>query len=156
MMSLILNTKVGSVRVESSEKGISHISFTQEKKSRSLPHPFLKKASIWLESFFEGDPSPFPWDLLDLSQATDFERRVWKTLWKIPFGETRSYKDIARSINCPRGFRAVGNANGRNPVPIIIPCHRVIAHDGSLGGYSCGLNFKKKLLTHEGVDFREH
>ena len=85
---------------------------------------------------------------LDLG-GTPFQRRVWAALMKIPYGETRSYQDIARAIGHARAYRAVGNANGANPVPLIVPCHRVIESNGGLGGYGQGLGFKKKLLNLE-------
>ncbi len=81
--------------------------------------------------------------------GTDFQINVWKTLLSIKFGETKSYLDIARLINNPFSYRAVGNANNKNPISIIIPCHRVVANDGSLGGYGGGLEIKKNLLNLE-------
>lgn len=87
---------------------------------------------------------------LDLD-GTEFQREAWGAMRKIPFGSTISYGDQARSIGKPKAFRAVGSANGKNPVPIIVPCHRVLASDGSLGGYSLGLPMKRRLLALEGV-----
>ncbi len=84
-------------------------------------------------------------------KGTDFEKRVWKTLLKIPYGRTKSYGEIAREIDLPKGARAVGNACGKNPIPIIIPCHRVVAGNSGLGGYSGGIGIKKRLLRIEGV-----
>ena len=86
-------------------------------------------------------------------EGTDFQRRVWKEISKIPFGETRTYKDLAIAIGKPNSSRAVANACGKNPYPVIIPCHRVIRSDGSLGGYSGkgGVKTKKLLLKREGV-----
>lgn len=86
-----------------------------------------------------------PLDLI----GTPFQKKVWQALQGIPYGALVSYRDIAAAIGMPHAYRAVGNANGRNPVPIIIPCHRVIASDGSLGGYSAGLELKKKLIALE-------
>ena len=82
-------------------------------------------------------------------KGTSFERKVWSALAKIPYGQTRSYKDIAKAIGHPKAFRAVGNANGRNPLPLIIPCHRVIESNGGLGGFGHGLKVKKQLLDFE-------
>ncbi len=84
-------------------------------------------------------------------KGTNFEKRVWKALLKIPYGRTKSYGEIAREIDLPKGARAVGNACGKNPIPIIAPCHRVVAGDGGLGGYSGGIGIKKRLLRIEGV-----
>lgn len=86
---------------------------------------------------------------LDLNQGTPFQRRVWKTLKDIPYGETVSYKEIAETIGHPSAIRAVGSAVGKNPLPIILPCHRVVASDGSIGGFSAGVPTKKKLLALE-------
>jgi O-6-methylguanine DNA methyltransferase len=89
----------------------------------------------------------FPLDL----RGTDFQIACWRALLKIPYGETRTYADIARAVGSPQGFRAVGMANNRNPVAIVVPCHRVIASDGTLCGYGGGLDIKRKLLQLEGA-----
>jgi methylated-DNA-[protein]-cysteine S-methyltransferase len=88
---------------------------------------------------------------LCLTSGTAFQRHVWRAAMHIPFGRVRSYKWIALRIGGPRRARAVGRALGANPVPIVVPCHRVVAHDGSLGGFSCGLRVKRKLLALEGT-----
>ncbi|MBH0188117.1 MAG: methylated-DNA--[protein]-cysteine S-methyltransferase [Nitrospira sp.] len=88
---------------------------------------------------------------LDLSRGTAFQRRVWRTLQRVPFGKLRSYQWIAVRVGGRRYARAVGNAVGANPLPIVVPCHRIVAQDASLGGYSCGLPMKRKLLTLEGT-----
>ena len=88
---------------------------------------------------------------LDLSSGTSFQRKVWQTALRIPYGRARSYRWIASKIGGTRYARAVGNALGSNPVPLIVPCHRVVAHDASLGGFSCGLTVKRKLLDLEGT-----
>ncbi len=82
-------------------------------------------------------------------EGTPFQKMVWKALTRIPYGETRSYKEIARAIGQPNAFRAVGNANGKNPIPLIIPCHRVVESNGSLGGFGHGIKVKRKLLELE-------
>ncbi len=84
---------------------------------------------------------------------TEFERKVYIVVSKIPKGEVRSYKWVAEKIGCPRACRAVGGALSRNPNPVIVPCHRVVKSDGSLGGYSKGIALKKKILKREGIDF---
>ena len=88
---------------------------------------------------------------LDLSRGTAFQRRVWRTLQRVPFGKLRSYQWIASRVGGRRYARAVGNAVGANPLPIVVPCHRIVAQDASLGGFSCGLPMKRKLLTLEGT-----
>lgn len=85
--------------------------------------------------------------------GTDFQHKVWLVLKDIPYGETRSYKWVAEKVGSPKAVRAVGQALKKNPLPIILPCHRVIASDGSIGGYSCGIDVKKWLLRHEGSEF---
>ena len=98
-----------------------------------------------LQIYFDGHRATFP-DKLDLSQATAFQRKVWEMTRLIPFGETRSYARVAEQIGKPGAARAVGQALGRNPLPVIIPCHRVLASDGGLGGFSGGIETKKHLL----------
>ena len=102
-----------------------------------------------LREYFAGKRRDFNF-ALDL-RGTDFQRACWRALVAIPYGETRSYADIARAVGRPQGFRAVGMANNRNPVAIIVPCHRVIASDGTLCGYGGGLDVKRKLLELEGA-----
>ena len=107
--------------------------------------PFARQ----LEEYFAGKRRAFdvPLDL----RGTDFQKRCWQELLKIPYGETRSYADIARAIGNPAAVRAVGLANGQNPIAIIVPCHRVIGSDGSLTGYGGGLEVKRRLLELEGA-----
>ena len=88
---------------------------------------------------------------LDLSLGTPFQQKVWRAIAKIPWGETRSYAELARAVGKPSAYRAVANACGANPVPLIIPCHRVIASDGSIGGFSGGIALKRELLGLEGI-----
>jgi O-6-methylguanine DNA methyltransferase len=102
-----------------------------------------------LEEYFAGKRRNFSF-ALDL-RGTEFQRACWRALLAIPYGETRSYGDIARAVGRPQGFRAVGMANNRNPVAIVVPCHRVIASDGTLCGYGGGLDVKRKLLELEGA-----
>jgi len=109
--------------------------------------PLIKKAASQLDEYFKGKRKVF--DLPLSLNGTDFQIDVWKALQKIPFGETRSYGEIARVIRRPKAVRAVGMANNRNPIVIIVPCHRVIGHDGSLTGYGGGLELKQKLLELE-------
>ena len=107
----------------------------------------LREAQRQLEEYFAGEREEF--SLALEADGTDFQQRVWESLRRIPFGETASYGDIARRIGNPRAVRAVGLANGRNPISIIVPCHRVIGADGSLTGYGGGLERKRFLLALE-------
>jgi O-6-methylguanine DNA methyltransferase len=102
-----------------------------------------------LEEYFEGKRREFSFPL-DL-RGTDFQIACWRALLEIPYGETRTYADIARAVDKPNAFRAVGMANNRNPIAIVVPCHRVIASDGTLCGYGGGLDVKRKLLELEGA-----
>ena len=102
-----------------------------------------------LSLYLEGRLSSFKTDV-DLSSGTRFQKAVWKKLLEVPYGEVITYKDLARAVGSPNGARAVGNAVGANPVPIVIPCHRVLASNG-LGGYTCGVEIKKDLLRLEGA-----
>ena len=103
-----------------------------------------------LEEYFAGKRKQF--DLAFDPEGTPFQKEVWRQLYKIPFGKTVAYKDIAVKIKNPKAVRAVGSANGKNRICIIIPCHRVIAADGSIGGYAGGLKIKRQLLKLEGID----
>ena len=103
-----------------------------------------------LRSYFAGDRDALGRIAVD-PHGTEFQRRVWAALARIPAGETRSYRDLAAAIGSPTAVRAVGAANGANPVALVIPCHRVIAADGTLGGYAGGLHRKRWLLEHEGA-----
>lgn len=109
--------------------------------------PLLDEAARQLTEYFAGKRRIF--DLPLNPQGTPFQKRVWNALCDIPYGETRSYGDIARAAGSPKGFRAVGMANHRNPISIIIPCHRVVGSDGSLTGYGGGLHIKEYLLALE-------
>ena len=111
--------------------------------------PVIKKAAKQLGEYFYGRRKGF--DLPLEFRGTDFQKKVWAALLEIPYGETRTYGDIAKKINNPKGSRAVGMANNRNPIAIICPCHRVIGADGSLTGYEGGLDRKEFLLKLEGA-----
>jgi methylated-DNA-[protein]-cysteine S-methyltransferase len=110
-------------------------------------HPVLRQAARELREYFAGERREFSVPL-DFT-GTAFQNKVWRALRSIPFGETRSYGELAAEIGAPKASRAVGAANGRNPIPIILPCHRVIGSSGSLTGFGGGLPMKKQLLAHE-------
>ncbi len=117
----------------------------------SPAYEFLEEARRELQSYFRGSRFPFnvPCDLQ--GRGGSFQEEVWEALRKIPYGEVRTYGDLASRIGRPGAARAVGGAVGRNPIPIIVPCHRVVGADGSLTGFSSGLRLKAILLEHEGV-----
>lgn len=146
--------------------GVSHSALVVLEFDRGLPPKIAGQAIAWqeseertchvkrqLEDYFTGKRRDF--DLqLDL-RGTEFRKRCWQELLRIPYGETRSYGQIAQAVGSPSGFRAVGQANHYNPIAIIVPCHRVVQSDKSLGGYGGGLNVKALLLKLEGASFRE-
>jgi methylated-DNA-[protein]-cysteine S-methyltransferase len=140
----------------SSRKGIKKIYInkksselnTKEVTKLQPDDPFMFNVFAELKEYFNGQRTDFSVPL-DIT-GTKFQQKVWKELLKIPFGKTVSYKTIAIGIGNVKAVRAVGGANGANPVPVIIPCHRVIANDGKLGGYSCGIKVKEQLLELEG------
>jgi len=104
-----------------------------------------------LEAYFAGDLGALARIPVRFDRGTEFQREVWTALQGIPLGETISYAELARRVGRPSAFRAVGSANGQNPIGIVVPCHRVIAADGKLGGYAGGLDRKRWLLAHEGA-----
>ena len=142
------DSPIGILEIEGTEKSITGIRFVDKKihPDPSIPLP-LKKCCKQLYEYFVGERQEF--DLELLLEGTDFQKKVWKQLKKIPYGKTVSYKDIALAVKNEKVVRAVGSANGRNHISIIIPCHRVIAHNGTLGGYGGGLWRKEWLLDHE-------
>ena len=117
--------------------------------------PLFREVRDWLDAYFRGE-GPDPRDLSLAPPGTDFQRAVWARLLDIPYGESRTYGDIAKDLGRPRGAQAVGQAVGRNPIGIIIPCHRILGAGKKLTGFAWGLEKKKWLLRHEGVDFIDH
>ena len=150
-----MSTPVGTLRLTASERGLQSIAVVRGAHKKPAPlakgpaAATLRQAERELREYFAGRRTRFTVKL-DLD-GTDFQVSAWQAMRRIPFGRTISYGEQARSIGKPKAFRAVGSANGKNPIPIIVPCHRVLAGDGSLGGYSLGLAMKRKLLALEGV-----
>ncbi len=136
----------GNLKIGYTDTAITHVLFTDEKVGGN-PSKLSELASEQLREYFDGKRKVF--DLPLEAQGTEFQKKAWAALLEIPYGETRSYKDIAERVGSPKGFRAVGGANHNNPISIIIPCHRVIAADGGLGGYGGGLETKTLLLELE-------
>lgn len=150
-----IETPIGKLLLAASERGLRYVYFRGAK-------PTARKDEVWIESsdalqpyanqlqaYFRGELREFTCKL-DLV-GTEFQKKCWNALLRIPYGKTCSYADIARQVGSPRGFRAVGRANHDNPIPIIVPCHRVITSSGTLGGYGGGLNVKEQLLRLENV-----
>lgn len=143
-----ISSPVGIIKVTSTPKHIIEICFTKHQVAPvKNPPPCLKLAIQQLHDYFQGTRSSFDFPI-EL-HGTDFQKKVWKALIKVPFGQTTSYGEIAKNIKQPQASRAVGMANNKNRLPIMIPCHRIIGKDGSLTGYAGGLKIKKWLLEHE-------
>ena len=142
---MTIRTKLGPLRIEFSRLGLCRVDF----RGSDLPVA-TDKFARQLQAYASGKPVRFACQL-DLSSGTPFQQKIWRALGTIPRGETRSYAWVARKIGNPRAVRAVGAACGANPVPIVVPCHRVIASGGSLGGFGGGLALKRRLLALEGV-----
>jgi len=146
---------IGDLTLTVSERGLLAINWAWTKLKRNARHQLERsdeEAAPYigeLQEYFSGKRREFTFPL-DL-RGTDFQQRCWQALLAIPYGETRSYAAIARAVGSPRGFRAVGQANHHNPIPIVVPCHRVLTSAGMLGGYGGGLDIKEKLLRLEGV-----
>lgn len=144
-------TGLGTIGIAEANGGITHLFFEgeafPEKEYRKEETPLLTEAGRQLTEYFEGKRRDF--DLPLAPAGTEFMLRVWKALQEIPYGETRSYKEIAAAVGNGNACRAVGLANNRNPIAIVIPCHRVIGTDGSLVGYGGGLDKKAYLLKLE-------
>lgn len=146
----ILQTPIGKLHVTASSLGVCRVDFEHPHiavSTSSDARAHESNAVSQLAAYFAGELTKFtvPLDL----QGTEFQLRVWRALCGIEFGSTITYAEEAARLGQPRAFRAVGNANGRNPVPIIVPCHRVVASGGGLGGYSAGLDRKRILLQLE-------
>lgn len=146
---LYYDSPIGLIEIEGSDAGISAIRFAEGRsdQTQDIP-PVLFACKQQLVEYFDGERKEF--DIhLDLTSATPFYREVWRLVRSIPYGHTRSYSDIAVTIGRPHATRAVGQANGHNPLPIVIPCHRVIGKNGGLTGYAYGLSVKQALLAME-------
>jgi methylated-DNA-[protein]-cysteine S-methyltransferase len=145
----VYNSKVGFLEIEGTENAITKVHFSDKKKSEPYKYlpPVLKECQKQLDEYFNGARQNFSLKL-EL-KGTDFQKKVWEQLQTIPFGETASYKDIAIAVGNEKAVRAVGGANGKNNIAIIIPCHRVIGADGGLVGFGGGLWRKTWLLNHE-------
>jgi methylated-DNA-[protein]-cysteine S-methyltransferase len=151
-----MKSPVGELTLIAAEKGLAAVLWPKDDPARVRVkagmlddrHPVLCRTAAQLKEYFAGTRRVF--DLTLAFDGTDFQKKVWHALLAIPFGETRSYAEIAKAIKHPKAVRAVGAANGRNPISIIAPCHRVIGSDGKLTGFAGGLEAKATLLSLEG------
>ena len=138
---------LGLIRLRANDAGLTEIDFVDREDEAPRPNPLTRRAVAQLAEYFDGRRRTF--DLPLAAEGTDFQQRVWSALATIPFAETRNYAEIAEQLHCRGGQRAVGAANGRNPLAIVVPCHRVIGSDGSLTGYAGGIGRKQWLLAFE-------
>ncbi|WP_340672940.1 methylated-DNA--[protein]-cysteine S-methyltransferase [Brevibacillus agri] len=158
-----MESPIGPLLLASTEEGLCYIDFANEEEGLPRLVRWCKKtllgvtpekneaineqAKLQLEQYFAGERTEF--DVPTVLYGTPFQKTVWTELTNIPYGETRSYKDIAIAIGAAKTVRAIGGANNRNPIPVIIPCHRVVGSNGALVGYGGGLSIKEFLLSHE-------
>ena len=151
----LFDTPLGTMALAAEAGAITRLYLPNTPMPRLMPHPtpLLLEGERQVLEFLAGKRRTF--DLPLNPQGTPFQQRVWAALREIPYCRTRSYKELAEAVDCPQGFQAVGQANGENPIPILIPCHRVIAADGSLGGYRGGPELKRSLLSIEGIHIPE-
>ena len=148
MNKAIIKTPLGNAILEGDAAGLSKFVLLEEEViPSSNPAPHLTEAIEQLEQYFEGERKDF--NLKLNPQGTEFQKKVWQALQTVPFGKTASYMELSKQLGDPLAIRAVAAANGKNPLWIIVPCHRIIGSDGSLTGYAGGLWRKKWLLEHE-------
>jgi len=143
------NSPVGELIIRSINESLTHVNFNKEEKEVEKITPVIIQAIAQLDEYFDGTRKYF--DLPLTPEGTPFQKQVWEALLEIPYGKTISYSQLAIQLGNLKTIRAVGLANGQNPIAIIIPCHRVIGKDGSLVGYGGGLENKVWLLRHEGA-----
>jgi methylated-DNA-[protein]-cysteine S-methyltransferase len=152
-----MDSPVGRLKIVASDKGLAAVLWEDDNPNRirvrtyveNNTHPVLIETERQLKEYFEGQRTSF--SLALDAVGTEFQKEVWKALSTIPYGETRSYGDIARQMGNVKAVRAVGAANGRNPISIVVPCHRVISSTGDLTGFAGGLEAKAALLSMEGI-----
>ena len=142
-----IKTPIGIAKITGDENGISIISIADQGEISTTIPIVLQEAVSQLNDYFEGKRTAFTFKLNP--SGTEFQQKVWKGLLEIPFGKTCSYMDLSKKLGDVKAIRAVASANGKNPLWIVVPCHRVIGTDGSLTGYAGGLWRKKWLLEHE-------
>ncbi|MBD0780048.1 methylated-DNA--[protein]-cysteine S-methyltransferase [Maribacter sp. ANRC-HE7] len=148
MESAFVHTPLGIAKLEGDEKGLASVSLLNEEVSTTSTIPeVLEDAVYQLQEYFNGQREAFSLTLN--AEGTDFQKKVWTELLEIPYGKTISYLALSQKLGDSKAIRAVAAANGKNPLWIIVPCHRVIGSDGSLTGYAGGLHRKKWLLNHE-------
>lgn len=147
MYQAYYKSELGWIEVKGDESGISSILFV-EQKQKDVSHPIVEQCIVELDEYFHKKRTEFTVPLQ--ANGTPFQKQVWNALCSVPYGKSASYLDIAEKIGNPKAVRAIGGANSRNPISIIVPCHRIIGKSGKLVGYEGGLWRKEWLLKHEG------
>ena len=155
---LVVDSQFGAFLLEADEEAVTRLDLPGTWSEHDRPPAgarrqapaHLVEAADQLDQYLRGQRRDFDVALAKEPPGTDFQRQVWFTLAEIPYGETISYAELARWVGRPTAFRAVGQANGANPLPIFLPCHRVVASGGKIGGYGGGLSLKRQLLALEG------
>ena len=145
-----IKSDIGILEISATEKGIAGVNFVERPQQKVKPNKHTEQCKCQLSEYLNNQRQIF--NLSFDQQGTEFQHQVWQALLTIPFGQIASYSDIANQINNPKAVRAVGAANGKNPISIIVPCHRVIGANGTLTGYASGLERKQWLLQHESKD----
>lgn len=142
-----LETPIGRLNIVANDEAVTAIEFDADPSAQQAPNTITRLCCEQLSDYFAGKRVDF--DIPLDANGTAFQHQVWQALINIPYGETCSYSAIAHQIDNPKAVRAVGAANGRNPIPVIVPCHRVIGSSGQLTGYAGGLDIKVWLIEHE-------
>ncbi|WP_028400006.1 methylated-DNA--[protein]-cysteine S-methyltransferase [Ectobacillus panaciterrae] len=145
-------SELGWIEVTGEETGITSVMFVDE-LGEAVPHQLVEQCVQELDEYFHNKRTEFTVPLA--AKGTSFQQKVWKALTTVPFGKTASYLDMANEVGNPQSVRAIGGANSRNPISIIVPCHRIIGKNGTLVGYEGGLWRKEWLLRHEGIKIKE-
>lgn len=144
-----LKTPIGLLKIDATDDGVCAVDFVEKKCEPAAGNALTQRCIEQLQEYFTGSRREF--DLPLRAKGTAFQQQVWRQLRRVAFGVTASYGDVANAIGNPQAVRAVGAANGRNPIAIIVPCHRIIGSNGDLTGYAGGLPRKEWLLKHEGA-----
>jgi methylated-DNA-[protein]-cysteine S-methyltransferase len=148
MHARVVESPIGPLRLVATDRALVAIDFDGPPEEGRAAHPILDRAERELDEYFRGARRTFTVELAPT--GTTFQQRVWAMLLRVPYGRLESYAAIARAIGSPAAVRAVGAANGRNPIPIMVPCHRIVGSNGALVGYGGGMARKQWLLEHEG------
>jgi len=148
-----MDSPIGAIEIQASAKGVTQAIFSGTERHAIKTNKITHSCKQQLNEYFQAKRKVF--DVPLDQHGTVFQKSVWACLVNIPFGKTLSYRDIAEMLNNPKAVRAVGGANGRNPIGIIVPCHRVIGANGTLTGYAGGIERKSWLLKHEGIEVKD-